>query len=247
MGFASAVERRLVSRRGGAVSSDRRDSPATAAQPFVFQGCVHVCEAISHEARDARELLDHIKQVPAESIFCHTSVLLMHRTPQPDAYPNDFALWVDLELRDRRLTERLAAVDPFRLGSIESVRADLVSTLEHHLQQLSTPPPHAGEPFRFQQYHVVPVRTGHEARTLPEFRDALTDIDVSTLFFHIVDARYRLGHGRGDFAEWVDTALGRPELAERLSHIDPYAGTLERVRERHLIALNRALEEDGRT
>ena len=214
--------------------------------PFVFQGCVHVCEMMPHEAHDTRGLLEHIKQVPAESVFCHTSALLIHRTPQPDAYPNDFALWADVELHDRRLSERLAAVDPFRLGSIEGVRAELVSTLEHHLQQLSAPPPHAGEPFRFLQYHVVPVRTGHEARTLREFRDALTDIDASALFFHIVDARYRLGRGRGDFAEWVDTVLGRRELAERLGHIDPYAGTLERVRDRHLIALNRALEEDDR-
>jgi hypothetical protein len=91
----------------------------------------------------------------------------------------------------------------------------------------------------------VPVPTGHEAGTLREFRDALTGVDASTLFFHIIEARYRLGRGRGDFAEWVDTVLGGHELAERLSHIDPYAGTLERVRERHLIALNRALEEQG--
>jgi len=183
--------------------------------------------------------------VPGESIFCHTSVLLMHRPPQPDAYPNDFALWADIELRDRRLAERLAAIDPFRLGSIEGVRGELVSTLDHHLQQLSAAPSRAGEPFRFLQYHLVPVQTGHEVRTLQEFRDALTGVDVSTLFFHIVEARYRLGRGRGDFAEWVDTALGRHELAERLSHIDPYAGTLERVRERHLIALNRSLDEEG--
>src|SRR6266850_669087 len=111
-----------------------------AAEPFVFQGCVQSCELLSHEAHDARELLDQIKHVPAESIFCHTSVLLMHRPPQPDAYPNDFAMWADIELRDRRLTERLAAIDPFRLGSIEGVRAELVSTLEHHAQQLSAAP-----------------------------------------------------------------------------------------------------------
>jgi len=216
-----------------------------AAEPFVFQGCVHVCELLPHEAHDAREMLEGIRHVPAESIFCHTSVLLMHRPPQPDAYPNDFALWADIELRDRRLAERLAAIDPFRLGSIEGVRGELVSTLDHHLQQLSAAPSRAGEPFRFLQYHLVPVQTGHEVRTLQEFRDALTGVDVSTLFFHIVEARYRLGRGRGDFAEWVDTALGRHELAERLSHIDPYAGTLERVRERHLIALNRSLDEEG--
>jgi len=216
-----------------------------AAELFVFQGCVQVCELLPHEAHDAREMLEGIRHVPAESIFCHTSVLLMHRPQQPDAYPNDFALWADIELRDRRLAERLAAIDPFRLGSIEGVRGELVSTLDHHLQQLSAAPSRAGEPFRFLQYHLVPVPTGHEVRTLQEFRDALTGVDVSTLFFHIVEARYRLGRGRGDFAEWVDTALGRHELAERLSHIDPYAGTLERVRERHLIALNRALDEEG--
>jgi len=216
-----------------------------AAKPFVFQGCVQVCELLPHEAHDARELLEGIRHVPAESIFCHTSVLLMHRPPQPDAYPNDFALWADIELRDRRLAERFAAIDPFRLGSIEGVRGELVSTLDHHLQQLSAAPSRAGEPFRFLQYHLVPVPTGHEVSTLQEFRDALTGVDVSTLFFHIIEARYRLGRGRGDFAEWVDTALGRHELAERLSHIDPYAGTLERVRERHLIALNRALDEEG--
>jgi len=216
-----------------------------AAEPFVFQGCVQVCELLPHEAHDAREMLEGIRHVPAESIFCHTSVLLMHRPLQPDAYPNDFALWADIELRDRRLAERLAAIDPFRLGSIEGVRGELVSTLDHHLQQLSAAPSRAGEPFRFLQYHLVPVQTGHEVRTLQEFRDALTGVDVSTLFFHIVEARYRLGRGRGDFAEWVDTALGRHELAERLSHIDPYAGTLERVRERHLIALNRSLDEEG--
>jgi uncharacterized protein DUF5752 len=216
-----------------------------AAEPFVFQGCVQVCELLPHEAHDARELLEGIRHVPAESIFCHTSVLLMHRPSQPDAYPNDFALWADIELRDRRLAERLAAIDPFRLGSIEGVRGELVSTLDHHLQQLSAAPSRAGESFRFLQYHLVPVPTGHEVRTLQEFRDALTGVDVSTLFFHIIEARYRLGRGRGDFAEWVDTALGRHELAERLSHIDPYAGTLERVRERHLIALNRSLDEEG--
>jgi hypothetical protein len=216
-----------------------------AAEPFVFQGCVQVCELLPHEAHDARELLEGIRHVPAESIFCHTSVLLMHRPSQPDAYPNDFALWADIELRDRRLAERLAAIDPFRLGSIEGVRGELVSTLDHHLQQLSAAPSRADEPFRFLQYHLVPVPTCHEVRTLQEFRDALTGVDVSTLFFHIIEARYRLGRGRGDFAEWVDTALSRHELAERLSHIDPYAGTLERVRERHLIALNRSLDEEG--
>jgi hypothetical protein len=81
-------------------------------------------------------------------------------------------------------------------------------------------------------------------RTLREFRDALTGAGASTLFFHIVEGRYRLGRRRGYFAAWVDMALARHELGERLSQIDRHAGTLDRGRERHRIALNRALEEE---
>ena len=80
--------------------------------------------------------------------------------------------------------------------------------------------------------HLVPVPTGHQARTLGEFRDALAEVDASSLFFHIIDARYRHGLGRSDFAEWVDVQLGLPELGERLAHVDPGVGNLERIRDR---------------
>jgi hypothetical protein len=80
---------------------------------------------------------------------------------------------------------------------------------------------------------------------LKEFRDALAEVDVSALFYHVIEARYRREGGRSDFVEWIDGGLRQPELADRLAHIDPYAGSLERLRDRHLIALARALEERG--
>jgi hypothetical protein len=215
------------------------------AQPFVFHGCAELRELLGYEAHDARELLEQIQRVPVESIFCHTAGFLLQRAVMAEAYPNNFALWTATELRDRRLTERLAAVDPFQSGSVEAVRAELVSTIEDHLQHLSAAPARTqGEPFRFFLTHLVPVPTGHQARTLREFRDNLAEVDASAVFFHIIEARYRLERGRGDFAEWIDTALGRADLAERLGHIDPYAGSLERIRDRHLSVLNRALEEE---
>jgi len=88
------------------------------------------------------------------------------------------------------------------------------------------------------------VPTGHQARTLTELRDALIEVDVSALFYHTIEARYRAGRGRGDFAEWVSAALGRPEVAERLAHIDPHAGSLERIRDRHLSVLSDAITEE---
>jgi hypothetical protein len=90
--------------------------------------------------------------------------------------------------------------------------------------------------------HLVPVPTGHQARTLAELRDALVEVDVSVLFYHTIEARYRAGRGRGDFAEWVAAQLGLAEVADRLAHIDPYAGSLERIRDRHLSVLSDAME-----
>jgi hypothetical protein len=93
--------------------------------------------------------------------------------------------------------------------------------------------------------HLVPVPTGHQARTLVEFRDALAEVDVSALFYHTIEARYRAGRGRGDFAEWVGGALGRADLADRLAHIDPHAGSLERIRDRHLSVLGDAISGEA--
>jgi hypothetical protein len=217
----------------------------TAAEPFVFFGCLELNELTGHEAHDTRELLAELHRVPIESIFCHTAAALLHRPVLAEAYPNDFALWAATEISDRRLAERLAAVDAFPSGSAEGVREELIATVADHLQHLpAAAPQRQVEPFRFLQVHLVPVPSGHQARTLREFRDALALVDVSALFYHFVEARYRQRRGRGDFAEWIDMALGRPDLAERLAYIDPYAGSLERLRDRHLSVLSRALDEE---
>jgi len=213
-------------------------------EPFVFLGCLELNELLPNEAHDARELLDQLGKVPVESIFCHTSAALLHRPVLAEAYPNDFSLWVGTEVRDVRLAERLAGIDPFHAGSMERVREELIATISDHLQHLGTAPPRSqGKRFRFFQLHLVPVPTGHQARTLAEFRDALAEVDVSALFYHTIEARYRAGRGRGDFAEWIAGALGQAELADRLAHIDPHAGSLERIRDRHLSVLSDAIAE----
>jgi hypothetical protein len=214
----------------------------TDAATFIFLGCLEVLEILGLTARDERELVEHLHGVPDECVFSHLSGALLHRAVLPEAYPNDFALWAATELRDLRLAERLALIDLFDAGSVEAARNELVATIEDHIRHQS-PPPAAGrgQPFTFMQVHVVPVPTGHRARTLREFRDALAEVDVSALFFHLVEARYRLGRGQGDFAEWIASSLGQPALAEALSRIDPHVGSLERLRDRHLTLLDTAL------
>jgi hypothetical protein len=216
----------------------------TTGEPFVFLGCLEVRELVAEEVRDERELLAALERVPDEAIFSHTAGVLLGRAVLPEAYPNDFALWVATELRDRRLAERLAMVDLFHAGSIETVRNELVATVESHLRNVPAGAALTrGEPFFFVQYHLIPVPTGHRATTLREFRDALSEVDASALFFHLTESRYRQGRARGDFAEWLERSQGRPDLAERVARFEVLLGSLERIRDGYLTVLGRALEE----
>lgn len=209
--------------------------------PFVFHGCLAVRELVGPEAGDARALLVGLGQASDETLFTHTAGTMLRRPVEAEAYPNDFALWAATALGDGALAERLAMVDVFDAGSLDALRANLVAVLEDHLHRGPTAGAVAVEPFVFLRAHVVPVPLGVAATTLREFRDGLAVVDASALFYHVVEVRYRLGRDRGDFAEWAEHGLGRPDLAARLARIDAHVGSLERLRDRCLTVLDDAL------
>lgn len=216
----------------------------TAKHPFVFIGCVELRQALDHRARDERELLDRLEEVPSGSVFYHTHGYFLRHRPITTAYGNDFAAWVASQVRDQVLAERLAVVNPFEFADLELLREELASVIHDHLQRLSTVPRvDLGEPFYFQQSHIVEVPLGPGANTLTEFRTGLVEVDSSAIYFHMVEARARLGRRSGDFAEWIRSSLELPELAERIERIDTYMTSLERVRARVLSLVDAALEE----
>ena len=105
--------------------------------------------------------------------------------------------------------------------------------------------PGFGEPFEFIQSRIVEVFTGVQVRTLQEFRDALLTVDASAVYFHLIEARLRLGRGQNDFAAWVEHGLDLPDLAAALRAVHPYAGSLERARSRILQICDEALASGG--
>jgi len=223
-------------------SADARTRMAD--DPFVFFGCVELRQALDRTALDERELMDRIEEVPPGSIFYHTHGYFLRHRPVTMAYGNDFARWVALEVRDQALSERLALVDPFEFASVEDLREELVTIIRDHLATLSSVPRvEFGEPFYFQESHVVEVPLGATARSLAEFRAGLAGAEASAIYFHMVEARTRLGRRSGDFAEWLRISLGMPELAERIGRIDTYMTSLERVRAKILSLVDEVLEQ----
>jgi hypothetical protein len=215
----------------------------TATAPFVFTGCVEVRLALQRTANDERELMDRMEEVPAESIFYHTHGYFLRHRPITTAYGNDFAAWVGVQVRDQALSERLAVVNPFEFASLERLREELVTVVHDHLRRLrAVPRVESGEAFHFQQSVIVEVELGSPATTLLEFREGLAAVDASAIYFHMVEARTRLGRRAGDFAEWLRSSLALPELADRIERIDTYMTSLERVRARVLSLVDQELE-----
>jgi len=134
------------------------------------------------------------------------------------------------------------AIEPLE-RKLEDLREELVTIIHDHLARLSSVPRvEFGETFHFQQSHVVQVPLGATARTLAEFRAGLAGVEASAIYYHMVEARARLGRPTGDFAEWLRGSLGMSELAEGIGRIDTYMTSLERVRARVLSLIDEELE-----
>lgn len=200
-------------------------------RPFLFIGCSEIRELLGKEADDEKRLVELLEEVPLDSVYFHTHSYFLRHSHLERVYPNDFAEWVATEVRDHVLGERLAVVDPFELKGLEPVREELISIIDDHLSRTSIVPRVIfGEPFHFNQSRILEVPTGLEVRTLQEFRNALSEVDVSAIYYHMLEARHRLAKPESDFTAWIRESLEMPELAERLLVINPYHGNLERLR-----------------
>jgi len=212
--------------------------------PFHFVACLELREFVGVRAENERQLAERIEEVPLDSIYYHTHGFFLRHRFVAGTYPNDFATWVAVQVRDRVLGERLAMVEPAEFADLQSLREELVSVIDDHLRVLQIDPGALfGEPFDFIESHIVEIPTGVTVRSLQEFRDALLDIDVSAVYFHLVEARMRLGRGQNDFAAWLERGLGLSRLAARVRAVDPYAGSMERARTRLIQLCDEAIAE----
>jgi len=211
--------------------------------PFHFLGCWELREMLGRRAYDERELLEHLEEVPVDSIYFHTHSCFLRERNFPGTYPNDFATWAAIQVRDRVLGEKLGIVDPQDFADLESLRTEVVSLIDDHVSQIgSVPRVMFGEPFYFMQSRVLEIPTGIKVRTLREFRDALARVDAAVVYLHVIEARGRKGRRRNDFAAWIDEQLGLPELAGVVSRLNPFPFGLERVRARIIALCDTALE-----
>jgi hypothetical protein len=211
----------------------RKKVPKRALAPFSFVGCVEIKEMLGRQARDESELLLHLEEVPPDSIYFHTYSYFLRHSYLKGQYPNDFATWAAEEVGDSVLGERLGILNPFAFESVEALRNELITIMDDHLNDLQVVPRVVhGEPFEFMSSRIIEIPTGVEVESLSDFISALREIEGSAIYFHVFEARLRLGKPQSDFSIWLETALGQKELAARIDALDPYFLRLEILRSR---------------
>lgn len=217
-----------------------------AERPFEFTQCSELLEILGVRAENERALADCIAEVPLDSIYYHTHGHLLRHGFVGAPYPNDFATWAAIQVRDRVLGERLAAVDPWDFDSQEELREELVSIIDDHLSGMQIIPRVIyGEPFEFMQSRIIRIPSGRVARSLREFRDGLAAVHPSAIYFHAVESRVRQRRQEWDPVAWVRESLRLPDLAARMVRIDPHLGGLERLRSAFLALCDEALRAEA--
>ncbi len=204
-----------------------------AKEPFRFYTRLHLCELTGLKAANAKELLELIKTVPGSSIYHHTHRFLQQHqylSPEP---PNDFSYWVSNLLGEPEMGERPASIDIIQFSTIRSLREKIVEVIAKYFLQnpnSQTKGVRTGAEFHFLKSISFIFPTDYYAYDLKELTEIMKKITIDSIYFHVFEARLRLGKNGNDFSIWIEKSIGDKELASRLLKLDPYACTMEDLR-----------------
>ena len=212
----------------------------TAEAPFEFVTVSYLTRIGNQSAGTLTELLKGLEQCSDASIFHHTFQTLGSHHFLTEGFSNDFAQWVLADANRNDLAEQLAALDIRDYVSIAALRADLCRMVSDYCAAY----PHfadqsALERFYFCESVEVTVPLQRSARTLEEFRDAVTCLSHAGFYFHFISSRLRLQLRTNDFSLWLESGLGLKMLAESVNRIDIYTNTLDSARAKLLRLIDR--------
>lgn len=217
-----------------------------AKEPFRFFTRLHLSELTGLRVTTLGQLLSLIKDVPGSSIYHHTHRFLQQHqylSPEP---PNDFAYWVAEILGEDELGERLISIDTMQYSNIRALREKIASTIEDYLRDNPLSKfkfARSGEEFHFIKSVSFILPTNYIAYDLKEFVEVLKKITLDSIYFHIFEARLRLEKPTNDFSFWIEHSLGDKNLANDISSFDPYTSTLEDLREKLILIIERRISE----
>ena len=198
---------------------------------FDFRQCMKLLKSTGKKASSLNELMRLIRVASDNSIYHHTHEYFFRGRILE--YTNEFARWVGENLEAHVLAENLSVIDPFRHGSIASLRDELLNKIEAYIKKFPSPGKvfSPGEEFFFQETVTFVFPTEYSASSLEEFVEALKKVDDSSIYWHFYEGRVRVEGGVNDFSNWVGDSLGLGGLSDQISSIDPFMHSIGSIRE----------------
>lgn len=211
-------------------------------EAFHFMTSVEAVQLTGRRAASLMELYLGLKEVDGACLYHHTHRFYRAHSFLGPSDRSDFALWVGQNLREETVAESLGSLDLRDYRTLESLRQALLAVLEPWISAgdrwIRRVPP--GLEFHFCRSVSLVLHTGHQARNLEEFEQALERVDVSCLHYHLIEAPL---HSYGvekrypnDLSEWLADA-GLEVQARAVAEVDPYQGDLGSVRDQILRAV----------
>jgi hypothetical protein len=203
-------------------------------EPFAVKDCALVAIATGRRAQNLRELRDALRDIHPGSIYYHFWGGLLRPTFDNPEYNNDFAVWARGGLHDQALAERLAVIDPTDYTDLDDIRRELIDVVEERLDENEWIPwSKADNQFHFMRSQIVVFDTSNRISDPEELFDAVPRMSVSSIFYHVIDARRRSVFRVDDFRAWLwgfgDTYRN---LCMELGALDPFFSTLTELRRR---------------
>ena len=206
-----------------------------AAYPFKFYTRLTLPQLTGVYALNLKELLSGIKTADDSVIYYHTHhYLIRHRSVVPDD-ANDFAYWITNSLGENLLGEEISGIDMFDYDTMADYKNTLIKKIEAFTDKNSRARRvEVDERINFMKAVAFVMPTGKEAYSLPEFHDMLENITIFSVYYHFFESHFRLSSRLNDFSVWIKSGLKLPELADKISGLDPYAITMEKLKEQIL-------------
>jgi hypothetical protein len=202
-------------------------------EPLYLKDCALIALATGKRAQNLRELREHLRVIPTNSIYYHFwGGLLRPRFDDPE-YHNDFAIWAAHSIYNKSLAERLAVIDPVAFRSLEALRIELLDVIEESLDDTEFPIwARRDDQFEFIQHQIVVFDTEKSIKNPGELVEMLPQLPIGSIFFHFIDARRRNDNSLDDFQNWlIQFGNEYRDMCEAISAIDPYFNNLNKLKE----------------
>jgi hypothetical protein len=202
-------------------------------EPFALMDCALIAIATGEKTQNLRELRDRLQTADPNCLHYHFWGGLLRPHFDDPEYQNDFAAWAWHGLRDGRLAERLALIDPSHFNDLEGLRREVIEVIEERLEETEMVPwAKPDRQFYFIRSQIVVFDTKVRIESIEELIERLSHFSVGSIYYHFIDARRRTASRRDDFSEWV-AGFGESaaSLVQCLTDMDPYLSSLTELRQ----------------